>query len=304
MGNGTSQVKHLMRSILLPFLLALSLPAFSQTGGWRDQDGNAVPDSDSMKSKSGFAASVVITTDEDWKEKWETPPETIPSFQRAEDIPYGKRVFILLFFANPAAGPDGQARIKCDLRIMTPLGKVSFEQKDMACFAGRIAGDPTNAHLSAPVVGFSGDPGDPLGTWTVEATLRDEIRNVELPLKASFNLLREPHEQTTEWPELPTREFVSGRPATQQDVQEGRAIFVLTMGDTPVGKPIAIEIPQFALLNAGDGKPPVPVVVVQAEEFPKGQLAGVRDATGKEYAVFLTDLQLLGTRKPAENPSP
>ena len=141
-----------------------------------------------MKSKAGFAGSLLVTTDADWKEKWETPPETAPSFNRADEVQYGKRVFVLLFFANPQPGADGQVNIACDLQIKSPVGKVSFEQKNMTCFAGRIAGRLTNMYLSAPVVAFSGDPGDPPGTWVVQASLRDEIRKVELPLKYAFKL--------------------------------------------------------------------------------------------------------------------
>jgi hypothetical protein len=103
-----------------------------------------------------------------------------------------------------------------------------------------------------------------------------------------------------QWPELPTEAFLTGRPATQTDVDEGRAIFVLAAGGVPVGKPIPISIPQYALLNGEGSKPPIPVVVVQAEEFPKGKLVGVRDARGKEYVVQLSDLKLLGKSQPKQ----
>lgn len=177
-----------MRFILLTFLLMLSLLARAQTSGWRDQSGNSIPDSDAMKAKAGFAASLLVTTDHDWREKWDTPAQTIPNFHRAQDISYGKRVFVLLFFANPQPGVDGQVKIACDVQIQSPLGKVSFEQKNMTCFAGRIAGSLTNTYLSAPVIAFSADPGDPAGNWVVKASLRDEIRQVELPLTSSFKL--------------------------------------------------------------------------------------------------------------------
>jgi hypothetical protein len=110
--------------------------------------------------------------------------------------------------------------------------------------------------------------------------------------------------QTSDWPELPTKAFVSGRSATQADVNEGQAIFVLMAGEVPISKPIAITIPQFALLNGEGEKSPTPVVVVQAEEFPKGKLVGVRDVMGKEYVVNLSDLKLLGATKPRQEQRP
>jgi hypothetical protein len=39
-----------------------------------------------------------------------------------------------------------------------------------------------------PVIDFVGDPDDPLGTWTVRISLKDNIRKVTLRLKTSFEL--------------------------------------------------------------------------------------------------------------------
>ena len=73
---------------------------------------------------------------------------------------------------------------------------------------------------------------------------------------------------------------------------------MLVVGGVSMGKPIAIDIPQYALMDGGPSKPPVRVIVVQAEEFPRGKLVGVRDTKGKEYVAKLSDLQLLGQAKP------
>lgn len=141
-----------------------------------------------MKSKSDFAGSLLATTDDDWEQKWNTPPETKPHFSKADVVPYGKKVFVLTFFANPSRDSLGDSNVRCDLKITAPTGKVSLENKDMNCFSGRIAGSPYNMYLSAPVIAFSGDPDDPPGTWVVEVKLRDTIRNVELPLRTVFQL--------------------------------------------------------------------------------------------------------------------
>jgi hypothetical protein len=141
-----------------------------------------------MKSQQDFAGSLLATTDEDWENKWNTPAETRPNFKKAGVVPYGKKIFILTFFANPKRDSVGNANVRCDLKLIAPTGKVSLAQKDMTCFAGRLAGNPYNLYLSAPVISFSGDPGDPSGTWVVEVNLRDAIRNVELPLRTTFQL--------------------------------------------------------------------------------------------------------------------
>lgn len=141
-----------------------------------------------MKSKDGFAGSLLATTDENWEQEWNTPPDTKPEFNKADVIPYGKKIFILSFFANPKRDASDTVNVRCDIKLIDPKGKVSLAQQDSTCYAGRITGNPYNLYLCAPVIEFSGDPGDPAGAWIVEVKLRDAIRNVELPLRTSFEL--------------------------------------------------------------------------------------------------------------------
>ena len=164
--------------------------AAQDMAGWRDSDGKSIAATESMKSKDDFGGSLLATTDDDWEKKWNTPAESKPNFNKAAIVPYGKKIYILTFFANPKLDPQGRANVRCDLRIFTPSGKVSLEQKDAICFAGAIQGSPYAQRLSAPVVAFSGDPDDPAGTWSVEVMLRDAVRNVELPLRTTFELRR------------------------------------------------------------------------------------------------------------------
>lgn len=168
--------------------LLLVGPALSQSAFWRDSSGRPVVQSESMKSINDFGGSLLATTDEDWREKWNTPPETKPNFKKADVVPYGKKVFILTFFANPKIDNLGKANVRCDIRLVSPVGKVSLTQQGMNCWSGPIKGSPYNMYLSAPVIAFSGDPGDPPGLWAVEVDLRDVNRNVELPLRTTFQL--------------------------------------------------------------------------------------------------------------------
>src|SRR5262249_37032617 len=140
-------------------------PTANGEAGWRNSDGKTLAEAESAKSTDGFGGSLLATTDDDWEKKWNTPPETKPNFNKAETVPYGKKVYILTFFANPKLDEHGKANVRCDIRIVAPTGKVSLEQKDATCFAGPIEGSPYNLRLSEPIVAFSGDPDDPPGTW-------------------------------------------------------------------------------------------------------------------------------------------
>lgn len=103
------------------------------------------------------------------------------------------------------------------------------------------------------------------------------------------------------WPALTDSCFVKGRPATEEDVKEGCASFVIKVGDQLAGEPLNIDIPQYALhIDASTGKE-TPVIIIQAEENSE---TGIKAVGYKEVArpvlgiSRLNALKLLGTRKP------
>lgn len=151
-------------------------------------DGKPIPDTEARRSLNGFVGMLLVTPDADWRGKWDTPASNIPKFNKATSVPRGKQVFILTFFANPKLDADGRANLKCDLDITRPDGSATMHQTDLTCFAGVSTGNPYHMRLSAPVVGFTGDPGDPAGTWTVRVALKDKVANTVLPLTTSFVL--------------------------------------------------------------------------------------------------------------------
>ncbi len=175
-------------NVLILLCVLLGETASAQSGFWRDATGKAVQETESMRSKDGFAGSLLATMDEDWQTKWETPPSNRPSFNKADVVPYGKKVYILTFFANPKKDDLGNVKILCDLSIKSPMGKQTLSQKGANCFSGKISGSSYNMYLSELVIAFSGDPGDPTGIWAIEVTLRDAVRGVELPLRTTFQL--------------------------------------------------------------------------------------------------------------------
>lgn len=104
------------------------------------------------------------------------------------------------------------------------------------------------------------------------------------------------------WPALPKDCFVSGRPATFEDVKTGCAAFVIGKAGMPAGTPLDIKVPQYAWhVDQGSGKK-APVILVQAEESSGIKAVGFRnlDTRGLE-AALLTEMVLLGTEKPAQS---
>jgi hypothetical protein len=99
------------------------------------------------------------------------------------------------------------------------------------------------------------------------------------------------------WPPLPTSGFISGRPATDKDVAAGNAVFVLRAYGIAFGKPLDFTIPQYAYLTKR-GQPPVPVIVVQAEQGRGIKVFGVRGLDGQTATAKESELRFLGTQMP------
>jgi hypothetical protein len=99
------------------------------------------------------------------------------------------------------------------------------------------------------------------------------------------------------WPALPTTGFISGRPATDKDVADGNAVFVLRAYGIAFGKPLDVTIPQYAYLTKR-GQQAVPVIVVQAEQGKGIRIFGLRGLDGKTATAKESELRLLGTRPP------
>ncbi len=99
------------------------------------------------------------------------------------------------------------------------------------------------------------------------------------------------------WPPLPAKGFVSGRPATDEDIAAGNAVFVLKAYGSYFGKPMDIAIPHYAYLTKA-GEKPVPVIVVQAEIGKGIKLFGVRGLDGDKSTARDFELKLLGTKPP------
>ena len=164
------------------------MPSDKPDGVWRDVQGNPVPNTSFRKSVNGFGGWLVVTPDQDWEEKWNTPSDTVPQFSEAKSVSIGKKIFVLIFFSNPALSKEGEASVMCNLDVERPNGTHSIQQSGVVCFEGVLKGPQTNLYLSAPVIGFVGESGDPPGIWIVRVTLKDQVKKTTIPLETTFTL--------------------------------------------------------------------------------------------------------------------
>jgi hypothetical protein len=160
----------------------------AENNAWISRDGKPVPNSDAMKSVRGFGGWLMVTPDADWKEKWNTSPDTAPTFRGASTVEYGERLTILTFFSNPKTDAGGAIQVLCDIKLTRPDGSVPIDPKGIDCASGKLQGNSRNVRLTSAVIDFIGEDGDPPGVWRIEVNLTDKNRNVTVPLKAEFTL--------------------------------------------------------------------------------------------------------------------
>ena len=71
---------------------------------------------------------------------------------------------------------------------MRPDDSKSVNERNMPCFVTKLSTDPRNVYLSSASQTFVAKPEDPRGLWRVNVTLRDNVREVEIPLETSFTV--------------------------------------------------------------------------------------------------------------------
>jgi len=157
--------------------------------GWVTRDGKPVPSSDSIKTIKGFGGWLIVTQDNDWESKWNTPPETVPHYSEASIVKYGEQLTILTFYINPKIDHIGSVHLVCNIKITRPDGSQSVSAEDIDCAKGKLNGNPRNVRMTSAILKYIGEKGDPPGKWIVEVDLKDNLRNVKLSLKADFNLV-------------------------------------------------------------------------------------------------------------------
>jgi len=102
------------------------------------------------------------------------------------------------------------------------------------------------------------------------------------------------------WPDLDSCNFVAGRTATEQDIMEGKAAFLLKSGNEIFGTPLKIDIPQYALHINKHNNEETPGIIIQAEKTSDGQkLAGFIPVHSQAPVTSsLHEFRLLGKSKP------
>ena len=119
-----------MHRKILTVLIASTLTwSCASTAAWKDSSGNLIPDTESRRTVGDFGGSLVLTTDPDWEQKWNTSPESVPHFSEKSGVSEGEKLFALIFIANPKLNDLRESDVTCDLKVSQPDGAPVVEQK-------------------------------------------------------------------------------------------------------------------------------------------------------------------------------
>src|SRR5688572_4980634 len=175
--------------ILLSLLLATFTPAADpawskDAAGW-NQNGNPISDSDSRRSTNGFGAMLLLIDDQKFFEDWQRPES--PKFKTVSIARRMVPIHATILFAGAAVDSDGKAHVSCDVKVLKPDGSVYGARERMIASKDPIS-SATALFLATQRLVVRIEPKDPTGTYTVEAFVKDKIKNVELKLKQQFTV--------------------------------------------------------------------------------------------------------------------
>ena len=178
-----------MKILLLFIVFALPSFGYAEQLGWTDRNGNAIENTENKKSINGFGGWLLITSDQDWKEKWQSPESVFPQFTTAKQINLGDTITILTLYINPQTDLNNRIRLSCDIKVTRPDGTRSYDETDVECANEELIGPSSNVRLAYVVIDFIAEFSDPYGIWTIEVVLKDLNAKIEIPLKNSFELV-------------------------------------------------------------------------------------------------------------------
>jgi hypothetical protein len=171
-------------TLFLITLLPIGPLRAQSPGTWR-QDGKAIADTDNIKSKDGFGAQLFLTESNKFFDDW-NKPET-PKIHQVQDARRNAAIFTAILFVDPAMDTAKRAKVTCHVVVRKPDGSV-YGEDDLIGWNGKYLVPPHNLQLAQGRMGIRIEPNDPAGIYTVEATVRDDVRKVELELKATFKV--------------------------------------------------------------------------------------------------------------------
>jgi len=170
-------------SLLLVCLLYVPALAYA---GWIDRSGNPMPDEPDRKSIGEYGAWLVLTDKESQAfTNWDTPSEEvyIPSTEMVEK---GKTLTALVVFSGCAADDKGNCNLLVKYKVLQPDGSVYADLPFQEAWIDKPVPTKRSLGLSIAYIQVVIEADEPIGEYTVEATVVDRNMRKRLELRSHF----------------------------------------------------------------------------------------------------------------------
>lgn len=129
---------------------------------------------------NGFVAILYVTTNEVFGMR--TNAFGLPPFKPITKVKRGMWFFPAVVFANPGVQSDGKTNVRLDLTVRKPDGSVCNMLSGMVVTQDSFSSPDKRFHLARDSQSVCLAEDEPLGTYTVEAVVKDKVNQAELKL--------------------------------------------------------------------------------------------------------------------------
>ena len=145
---------------------------------------DVVSNTDNIRAAGNFGAQLWLTANGDFNQDWRKPQE--PSIEPVEFAVRGTPIFTVVIFYGAGRTPAGLANVSYDMTIFRPDGTIYNRRDAMVGFQNLAPTDDRELQLGRNFLNITIGPDDPVGLYTVNVTVHDNVSRVDLPLKQTF----------------------------------------------------------------------------------------------------------------------
>jgi hypothetical protein len=141
-----------------------------------------------MKFERGFGAQLFLTEDPgQFGDSTVAEAVKLDSLKKAHR---NKTIYAIILFMDPGMGPhpDQLANVMWDITVRKSDGSMCVQQKNLVGWKSKYDMLPHSRQRAKGWVEFEIDSEDPAGTYTVETIVRDDVKQIKLSLKNSFEV--------------------------------------------------------------------------------------------------------------------
>jgi hypothetical protein len=184
-GNTLDKTENLWLAVILAKVDPAKYKIKPGSTQWTE-NGKPVAARPNVNSAGGFGAMLFLTDNplqpDGGKKLSASGPAPLTKVRR--NVP----VHTVLLFSDPGLDAAGAANVTFDTVVRKPDGSVMARTDDAICWKGKYEAPAHALQLSKGSMAIQINPGDLPGVYTVEITAHDNVRNVAVPVKTTFEV--------------------------------------------------------------------------------------------------------------------